>query len=278
MADKFVGFQGTVDEVQWADLMAGIGQKYTLVKGDPVRSTGRTVFIDPRVQIGCGVLFEHDAVKSLTVPAPATGQWHLLVARRVWSSRTVSYVLVAGNVTADAAQTAPPATLPAARNKTVGLTDDEPIAWVHARASVTTLSLWQMSVKRDGRVPGLWAMFDPNEQGMYRVSSEAESTEYVWRGTAWEKQSSPEFKAIITPVVTGGSQTSGWYYAAESTYSFPAGMFASTPNVSLFCFNPGKGFHVVQVVSVTSTTLKYAVARLGGAPEAGTRVELRAWV
>lgn len=185
MADKFVGFQGTVDEVQWATLMAGIGQKYTLIAGDPVRASGRVVSIDPRAQIGCGVLFEHDAVKTVTVPTPATGQWHLLVARRVWSSRTVSYVLVAGNVTADTAQTAPPATLPAARNKTVGLTDDEPIAWVHARASVTTLNIWQMSVKRDGRAPGLWALFDPHEQGIYRAFSEADSGERFWNGSAW---------------------------------------------------------------------------------------------
>ncbi|MDI6024458.1 hypothetical protein QBL02_13000 [Leucobacter sp. UT-8R-CII-1-4] len=196
MADKFVGFQGTVDEVQWAALMAGIGQKYTLVAGDPVRASGRVVSIDPRAQIGCGVLYEHDAVKTVTVPTPATGQWHLLVARRVWSSRTASYVLVAGNVTADAAQTAPPATLPAARNKTVGLTDDEPIAWVHARASVTTLSLWQMSVKRDGRVPGLWALFDPNEQGIYRAYSETDGAEYSWSGSAWRPGVSKSYVSV----------------------------------------------------------------------------------
>lgn len=186
MADFWWGFQGTVNEVQWAKLMAGLGQKYTLVSGDPVRSTGRTVFIDPRLQIGAGVAFEHDAVKSLVVPTPAAGQWHLLVARRVWGGTpSVSYVLIPGATTADAAQATPPATLPAARNKTPGLTDDEPVAWIHTRASTTTLTLFQMSTKRDGRVPGIWAMFSPDEQGMFSVFSEADNSEYVWIAGAW---------------------------------------------------------------------------------------------
>lgn len=208
MADFWWGFQGTVNEQQWAKLMAGLGQKYVLVNGDPVRSTGRTLYIDPRLQIGAGVAFEHDAVKSLAVPAPAAGQWHLLVARRVWGATpSVTYALVPGITTADAEQLAPPATLPAGRNKTPGLTDDEPVAWVHARASTTTLKLWQMSTKRDGRVPGLWAMFDPNEQGIFSIFSEAENTEYVWKSGAWERQSG----CTIATLVSAALPSNAWF-------------------------------------------------------------------
>lgn len=183
MADYWWGFQGTVNEAQWAKLMGGYGQKYTLVNGDPVRSTGRTLYVDPRLQIGCGVAFEHDAVKTVAVPVPAAGAWHLLVARRTWgSSPSVTYALVAGATTADAEQSTPPAALPAARNKTPGLLDDEPVAWVHARASTTTLKLWQMSVKRDGRVPGIWAIYDAAEQGIFTAFSEADNGLYDWVG------------------------------------------------------------------------------------------------
>lgn len=185
MADKFAGFQGTVNEMQWAQLMAGVAQKYTLLSGDPVRSSGRVLSIDPRVQVGAGVMFEHDAVKSLTVPTPATGQWHLLVARRNWTSKTVAYELIAGNVTADADQSSPPLVLPAARNKVVGITDDEPIAWVHARSSTTVLKLWQMSTKRDGVVPGAWALFDPAEQGIRRAFSENDGAALDYVAGAW---------------------------------------------------------------------------------------------
>lgn len=209
MADEFIGFQGTVNEVQWAKLMSGYGQKYTLVSGDPVRSTGRTVYIDPRVQVGCGVLYGHDAVKTVAVPTPATGQWHLLVARRAWASKSVTYVLVAGNVTADAEQAAPPASLPAARNKNVGITDDEPIAWIHARASTTTLKLWQMSIKRDGRVPGMWALYDTVEQGLTRVYSETDASDYVLSPTGWVKADGGGV-TITHPAAGGITLNSGW--------------------------------------------------------------------
>ncbi len=193
MADEFIGFQGTVNEVQWASLMAGIGQKYTLITGDPVRSSGRTVHVDPRSQIGCGVLFKHDAVKSLAISAPTAGQWHLLVARRNWAGKSVSYVLIPGNVTSDVEQADPPTALPAARNKSVGIVDDEPIAWVHARASSTSLKIWQMSIKRDGRAPGKWALFNAAELGLTRAFSEADALEYVFNNGVWR----PEFASLL---------------------------------------------------------------------------------
>lgn len=266
MADFWWGFQGTVDEAQWAKLMAGVGQKYTLVHGDPVRSSGRTLQIDPRLQIGAGVAFEHDAVKSVTVPTPSSGQWHLLVARRTWGvSSAVVYALVAGATTADAVQTVPPTTLPAARNKAVGLVDDEPVAWVHTRASTTTLNIFQMSTKRDGRVPGLWAMFNPDEQGIYKVYSEADTAEYVWSGSTWgqlgglshlQLNTTNSQQALVTQYGIGFTPTpSPAASFASKAIVFPK-PFASVPvfDASYIGARNTSGFNPTGLADLTSTT------------------------
>lgn len=264
MADFWYGFQGTVNEVQWAGLMAGVGQKYTLVSGDPVRSTGRTVYVDPRTQIGCGVVFGHDAVKSLVVPTPASGQWHLLVARRTWGgSPSVAYSLVAGTTTADAAQTTPPVSLPGARNKNVGVVDDEPIAWVHTRASTTTLTLFQMSTKRDGRIPGLWAMFDPNEQGIYEVYNEADSKQYVWSGSAWVNPL-PDLSKLPVAMASGTVTAPG---SGTGTITFPAGVFTKVPHISVTSTSYR---FAVTTQSKTITGFSYLQVNSAGTGQAGT--------
>lgn len=174
MAMTIAGFQGTVSETQWAQIMTAVAQKYTLTSGDPVRSSGRTLLIDPRASVGAGVLVTTDTVTSVTVPAPTTGQWHLLVLRRTWgASRSAQYLLIPGATGPNAAQTEPPTTLPAARNRSVGVVDDEPVAWAYARSGTTELQLWQMSARPGGVVPGPWAVWDFTEQGpVWRWESE----------------------------------------------------------------------------------------------------------
>lgn len=191
------GFQGTVNEVQWGKLLSGVGQKYVLASGGDVTSAGRTLTVPPRVDIGCGVMVEENASTNITVPTPAAGQWHLLVLRRSWSTRTAAYQLIPGATTADAAQTAPPATLPAARQKTPGITDDEPVAWVHTRASTTLLSIWQLSAKSGGVVPGPWALLDPVEQGMGVAYSESTGEVYAQNGTSWRLYTNGDW--IVAP-------------------------------------------------------------------------------
>ena len=186
MAITFWGVQGTVNEVQWANLAQGFSQKYTLVRGNPVTASGRVVTIPARLSVGCGVAVDNNTNETLTVPTPAAGQWHLLVLRRVWgASRGASYMLIPGPTTTDALQTTPPTSLPGVRNVTPGVMDDEPVAWVHTRASVTTLTLFQMSARQNGVVFGPWGLWSGAEQGIYRALSLSDSREYRWSGTAW---------------------------------------------------------------------------------------------
>lgn len=107
-----------------------------------------------------------------------------------------------------------------------------------------------------------------------RAFNLADTGDYARRGGAWEEDGG-YFRAVLTPVVTGGGQTSGWYYPNNSTYTFPTA-FPSVPHVTLFAY--GTGFLVTQLQSKSATGITYAVARLGAAPDASTRVELTAWV
>lgn len=103
----------------------------------------------------------------------------------------------------------------------------------------------------------------------------ADTGDYVRVGSAWEKKSEP-LRTLLTPTITGGGNTSGWYYANDSTYNFPAGTFPVAPRVKL---TPrGTGFIVAQLASITASGITYGVARLGAAPAANTRVELEAWI
>ncbi|WP_336991020.1 hypothetical protein [Leucobacter sp. VD1] len=218
MAMTIAGFQGTVSETQWAKIMTAVAQKYVLTAGDPVRSSGRTLLIDPRTSVGAGVMVETDTVTSVPVPAPTTGQWHLLVLRRTWGvSRSAQYMLVPGATGPNSAQTAPPSTLPAGRNKSVGVVDDEPVAWAYARSGTTDLQIWQMSARPGGVIPGMWAVWDIAEQGPLNRAGIINESAKAWDvtvGTTFLRQFTapvpvtinPSLETIqVTPLVTGSS-------------------------------------------------------------------------
>ncbi|MBL5975379.1 MAG: hypothetical protein D3X82_16925 [Candidatus Leucobacter sulfamidivorax] len=108
-----------------------------------------------------------------------------------------------------------------------------------------------------------------------RAFNLADTGDYVRVGGAWGKKSEP-FRMLLTPTITGGGNTSGWYYANDSSYNFPGGTFSVAPRVKL---TPrGTGFIVAQLAAITAAGITYGVARLGAAPAANTRVELEAWV
>lgn len=102
----------------------------------------------------------------------------------------------------------------------------------------------------------------------------ADTGDYVRVSGEWV-QGGGDFRAVLTPTVTGGGQTSGWYYAANSTYTFPT-PFDAVPHVTLFAY--GSGFLTTSLISRSATGITYGVARLGAQPNPDTRVELTAWV
>ncbi|MFJ4038197.1 hypothetical protein ACIPVB_08915 [Microbacterium sp. NPDC090007] len=126
-----VGYEGTVDEPQWARLMAYAGgRQYGVIgEGDWKVTAGtadREIRIAPGSGFGSGVLDRTTVAASLVLPAPASGsRWHLIAARRDWQNNLTTLDSIPGSTGA--------AALPV-RAVTPGTADDHPIALVQATA------------------------------------------------------------------------------------------------------------------------------------------------
>lgn len=155
--------------------------------------------------------------------------------------------------------------------------------------------LWQdtdsikMLWRRDSTVSGNWTpavtrwtgttaqmnTFAASAPNGFEWGNTTDNAQYIRTGGVWKKNPFI-FTATLTPVVSGGGVTSGWYYAGNSTYTFPAGTFTTTPSVSLYAY--GTGFITTSLTARSATSITYAVMRLGAAPASDTRVELQAWI
>lgn len=134
MAITSVGFDGTINEVQWAALSWYLGADYavfglTNFRVTAVTGQDRTVSISTGTAYGHGVLSTNDAPISLQLPVIASGtRWDLVALRRNWSTNTASVVSVQGTSTQ---------TVPSGRNANPGVLDDQPLALVQVTAGQT---------------------------------------------------------------------------------------------------------------------------------------------
>ena len=96
MAQASVGFTGTINDLQWAGMAPLLGHDDV---GDAAATAGvtqvagfRRVLVPAGVFAGWGVQTVVTPAESpaADMPAPAAGQWHLLVLRRIWASKATS--------------------------------------------------------------------------------------------------------------------------------------------------------------------------------------------
>jgi hypothetical protein len=118
------GYEGTVDEPQWSDLlsMAG-GRQYGVADAGSwkvtVGTADREVRIAPGRGFGYGVRDRSTTVASLTLPATTSGsRWHLIVVERDWAANQSAFDSVAGSDV----RALPP------RDNTPGVNDAQPLA------------------------------------------------------------------------------------------------------------------------------------------------------
>lgn len=171
-----VGYEGTVDEPQWARLMAYAGgRQYGVIgEGDWKVTPGtadREIRIAPGSGFGSGVLDRTTAAASLTLPAPASGsRWHLIAVRRDWQNNLSSFDSIAGSTTT--------AQIPI-RQTTPGTSDDQPIALVRVQAGQS-----QVAEVRDLRVwggdGGAFAVDDLVRQYLNRVGTHVRINAVDW--------------------------------------------------------------------------------------------------
>lgn len=103
MAITSIGYDGTVDEVQWAKLHPAASSRPTLVTvADASIVTGatRTVRMPAGSWYGFGVYDTSDANVDLVGGAVSSGtRWDTLVLRRDWTTNTSTFMLLAGTST-----------------------------------------------------------------------------------------------------------------------------------------------------------------------------------
>lgn len=138
MAFTSIGYDGTINERQWAELVPNVGSstygikdaddlKVTAVPGQPLM-----VSIASGAAWGHGVLDTETANTTITCGTISSGsRWDLIAIRRNWqplAGGPTSIVVVAGSSAK---------VIPEAREKTPGVTDDQPLALVQWTAGQT---------------------------------------------------------------------------------------------------------------------------------------------
>lgn len=131
-----VGYDGTVDEVQWARIAASLGADYAVLGNTDWQVTtvvgqDRTVQVAAGSGFGHGVLDVNDAAVTLQLPVVASGtRWDLVVARRNWQpvGGTTVFAVVQGTASKG---------IPSGRLVGPGVQDDQPLALVQVTAGQT---------------------------------------------------------------------------------------------------------------------------------------------
>lgn len=182
MAITSVGYDGTVDEAQWASMVSKVGSyEYGIDKaGDfaVTQSAGtRMISIAAGLAWGRGIMDTSDAAAVIQMDAVSTGsRYDLIALRRSWGPANggPSEIVVIKGTSAKA--------LPSGRQSNPGITDDQPIALVRVQAGsasipeIVDLRVW-------GRNGGqMYAKDD-----LVRSYINAVGTEINVAGTLWER-------------------------------------------------------------------------------------------
>ncbi|QRQ79183.1 hypothetical protein [Glutamicibacter protophormiae] len=229
MAITSVGYDGTVDEAQWASMVSKVGgYEYGIDKaGDfaVTQSAGtRMISIAAGLAWGRGVMDISDAAAVIQLDAVTTGARYDLVAiRRSWGPANggPSELVIIKGTSAKA--------IPAGRLATPGITDDQPIALVRVQAGsasipeIIDLRVW-------GRNGGqLYALHDMVRSYLTSLGTEVNINGALWQyvpasndTAAWQKYGQRGDTGIVT-VTTGFA--SGWGGSgAEIKYSVRDGL------------------------------------------------------
>ena len=122
-----VGYDGTIDEGQWAALADNLGSPYqSNLTVSVVSGVDRTVQISAGYAYGHGIRDTFASATTLQLATIASGtRWDCIAVRRDWGANSSTLVAIAGNSTQQ---------IPAGRNANPGTLDDQPIALVQLTA------------------------------------------------------------------------------------------------------------------------------------------------
>lgn len=191
MAIVSAGYAGTVNDSQWALMSRFFGQDFGILNLGELNCTNpagtKNFNLSAGTLYGRGVMDVSDAVVNVAPTVPVSGgQWFLIVARRVWATKTTSFIALPGPTTTTATPTARPAAYPAMQ-RNPGVQDDQPLWWVWVNASNTTTVRFDQRIFSNGRVADFGAI--PPTGFLTRGSQltvESVRMTIVDDGTAWK--------------------------------------------------------------------------------------------
>jgi len=206
------GFDGSVDETQFAKILAGAGVGRSVAGPADYAATAvtgaRAVTVDPGSAYAFGVIAESDAAVVLNIGAPAQGQWHLLVLQRDWTNNTVVLALLPGGTTGTATPALPPTVTPEL-NETPGARDDQKLYWLWVSSGTTDVKIVDVrDLTSDKRFAGA-ALSIPSEVGRnLRFPNPVQGNRNYRADFGYTEAYFEAYHATTNP---GGTTPAGWY-------------------------------------------------------------------
>jgi hypothetical protein len=208
MAQTSWGFDGTINEAQWAEMAGLLGNGYVAADASSCITTAvggaRKVSVSAGTLYGDGIVTVLDAAEEVTLTTPANGQWYVISLRREWAGNTTQLVAIAGATTTTTTPTAPPSTLPTL-NADPGVLTDQPISWAWANSANTTVVVFDMRQFPVRRMP-LTVANNVVRDGIFQTPTQGQQ---VWRNDLGAVETYfGAYDAITNP---GGRNSGGWF-------------------------------------------------------------------
>lgn len=208
MAWTSVGFDGTINEAQWASLAGLLGNDYVAAGTSDCVVTAvpgaRSVSVAAGSLYGDGILSTNSGAETVAMTTPVNGQWYVIALRRTWATNTAALVAIAGATTTTTTPTAPPTSFPTL-NTNKGVITDQPIAWAWCNSANTTVVVYDIRLKAVKSLPPVVATSAERDA---KFMSPTQGLQ-VWRDDLGAVET--YFGLYNASTNPGGRDTAGWY-------------------------------------------------------------------
>lgn len=212
------GFDGTINEAQWAQMAGLLGNDYVAAgNGDCLVTAvpgARSVSVAAGTLYGDGVVSVNDGAETVAMTTPVNGQWYVIALRRTWATNTAALVAIAGATTSTTTPTAPPTSFPTL-NTDKGVLTDQPIAWAWCNSANTTVVVYDIRMRAVKSLPPVVA------NGTERDAKFMTPTQglQVWRNDLGAVETYYGlYNASTNP---GGRDAAGWYVTGKQNGLVP---------------------------------------------------------
>lgn len=207
------GFDGTINEAQWAQMAGLLGNDYVAAGNGDCLVTSiagtRSVSVAAGTLYGDGVVSVNSGAETVAMTTPVNGQWYVIALRRTWATNTAALVAIAGATTTTTTPTAAPTSFPTL-NTNVGVLTDQPIAWAWCNSANTTQVIFDIRKRAVKSMPAVVATAAERDA---KYMSPTQGLQ-VWRDDLGAVET--YYGLYNSSTNPGGRDTAGWYTDSRS--------------------------------------------------------------